>query len=292
MADGSEDGFRFFKSPEIDYWGGPGDGAASPTSTPPSSRPPKPATAVGTFKWEKYLSPQHDEFFREGDYTPPAPFLEIARNPSDENIENWFRYIELKNQTLRRLQARLSEFAGRHGQALPAGSAEALRTSSADLRAQLTQADAGQVVAELKRRTPSASAEPRDARRFRIRMYFDSKCPHCERMMGTLAELRQRGYYVELRQVDSDMRARARIPFPVQDAPRAELAQYGVSSVPVLVVGDFERKTYFKIQGYQTTTAVLQALAEAESREAETGTPARKSPTKREGVSNEDERMG
>ena len=53
------------------------------------------------FDWEPYLNPQSpkdlEELFREGDYTPPKPLLELANNPTDENIKNWFRLIEKRN---------------------------------------------------------------------------------------------------------------------------------------------------------------------------------------------------
>ena len=37
------------------------------------------------------------EFFKEGDYSPPEPFMELARNPTDENIRMWFQYLDKKN---------------------------------------------------------------------------------------------------------------------------------------------------------------------------------------------------
>ncbi|MGE3759544.1 MAG: hypothetical protein AB7H97_17395, partial [Pseudobdellovibrionaceae bacterium] len=37
----------------------------------------------GNFPWKTYLDPKNKEFFSEGDYTPPEPFMEVARNPTD-----------------------------------------------------------------------------------------------------------------------------------------------------------------------------------------------------------------
>jgi hypothetical protein len=79
-------------------------------------------------------------------------------------------------------------------------------------------------------------------------------------MMTTLGELSRLGYEIELRQIDSDLSARSKIPFQVSSASPSELKQYQISAVPVLLVGDIKRQTFFKLQGYQPKEAVLQAL--------------------------------
>lgn len=248
----ADDGFRYFSDPEIDFWGRREAPTKIPASPPSAKQPPSPPTKG--FAWDKYLSPAHDDFFREGDYTPPAPFVEIARNPTDENIERWYRYIELKNDVLKRLQTRLGEFAQKNPDkvgALPAPFANGL-------------ADDPETMARMAARVPKLVSVTPDAKRFRLRMYFDSHCPHCERMMGTLSELAARGYFVELRQVDKDRSTRSRIPFPVADATPEELKTYGVEAVPVLLVGDLKNKSFFKMQGYQTVPAVLAGLQESQ----------------------------
>lgn len=65
---------------------------------------------------------------------------------------------------------------------------------------------------------------------------------------------------MELRQIDQDRSIRARIPFPVTDATTEELKTYGIQAVPVLLVGDLKKKTYFKVDGFQSTPAILSAL--------------------------------
>jgi hypothetical protein len=37
------------------------------------------------FSWKKYLNPENDEFFQEGNYKPPAPFMELARRRTKKN---------------------------------------------------------------------------------------------------------------------------------------------------------------------------------------------------------------
>jgi glutaredoxin len=245
----ADDDFSYFSNPEIDYW------RRSSTTQPTAKRQPEvakaPAASGGKpFAWEKYLNPGHDEFFKEGEYSPPAPFVEIARNPSDENIDRWYQYIQTKNDVLRRLQTKLAEYAQRHPgnvAALPAPYSSGL-------------AENPEALSRLAAKVETPPATPPDAKRFRLRLYFDSHCPHCERMMGTMNELAGLGYYVELRQVDRDRSTRAKIPFPVTDATPEELKTYGVQAVPVLLVGDLRRKSYFKIDGFHPTSAVVAAL--------------------------------
>ncbi|MGK5083732.1 conjugal transfer protein TraF [Bdellovibrionota bacterium FG-1] len=246
----ADDEFQYFSKPDIDYW------SRADQSTPPTPILPKVSRPAGVptkgFAWDKYLNPAHDEFFREGDYTPPAPFVEIARNPTNENIERWYRYIELKNTTLHRLQERLTEYAQRNPSkvsALPSPYSTGL-------------SDNPEMMAKVAARVEKPSAVAPDAKRFRLRLYFDSHCPHCQRMIGTMSELAARGYYVELRQIDQDRSIRARIPFPVTDASPEELKTYGIQAVPVLLVGDLKAKSFFKMQGYQPAPTVLAALSE------------------------------
>jgi hypothetical protein len=246
----AEDDFSYFSNPEIDYW------RRSSTGTPPATRLPDapksvPSSSGKPFAWEKYLNPGHDEFFKEGEYSPPAPFVEIARNPSDENIDRWYQYIQTKNDVLRRLQTRLAEYAQRHPgnvSALPAPYSSGLVENP-------------EALSRLAAKVEAPPATPPDAKRFRLRLYFDSHCPHCERMMGTMSELAAHGYYVELRQVDRDRSTRAKIPFPVTDATPEELKTYGVQAVPVLLVGDLQRKSYSKMEGFQPYSVVAGALA-------------------------------
>ena len=132
--------------------------------------------------------------FKEGDYTPPKPFMELARDPSDQNIKNWFSVIEKKNELMRRLQSSFEKPILK-------------RTDGKMIKPK------EKVLLEQQVR----SIEPRDEdiKRFRFRLYFDSQCPHCEKMMTSMGEIKRRGYYVEIRQID-DKKAGFQIPFPLQ----------------------------------------------------------------------------
>ncbi len=249
-----ESSVQYFKDPEIDFW--KNDSTQDATKKVPPENLAKselknatPATK-GSFTWNKYLNPSNDEFFKEGDYTPPAPFMEIARNPTDQNIENWFKYLEAKNTLLQTLQVKLSEYVAKRS--VPG--LVALNTSVA------TPEINPEALNRIRQRYAIPHAPTANVKQFRLRLYFDSHCPHCQHMMGTVRELMELGYWVELRQTDSDVSARSRIPFAVTSATPEELKRYQIETVPVLLVGNLKTQSFSKIQGYQPTAEVLRAL--------------------------------
>jgi hypothetical protein len=225
----------------IDYWSEKELETIAPNSTAnKTGAPPKANTEVGMsgegFRWEKYLDPANKEFFKEGDYTPPEPFMELVRNPSDENLRMWFAYVDRKNELAGRLQERMSEYIARNGQPLPP-----------EQRRRVAELSAGQ----------PASIEPK---RFRLRMYFDSKCPHCQKMFGTLADLQGKGFFTEARQIDRGNAQVRSLPFPTEMAGADEVKQKNVGSVPLLLIGDLKRKMVYRLTGFQTTADVLKAI--------------------------------
>lgn len=273
------DGISYFQEPEMDFWKKPGlpskEGARTTAKVTPKVKPGVRSSsgpvlnASGSnppseFPWAKYLDPKNEEFFREGEYLPPAPFMEIARNPSDDNIALWFQYVEEKNKLLRRLQEKLTDYAKQH-QENPNALArlkEQIKLPP-ELARQISNTDVNQALLNAAAKIDTGVTLNQDAKRFRLRLYFDSKCPHCVHMMETVKALMNRGFFVELRQIDSDIKARNKIPFPVVSATPADLKQYKIQSVPVLLVGDLKAKTFFKVEGYQTEQAVLSALSQS-----------------------------
>lgn len=218
-------GISYF-SKEIDYWK---DKKTKEATT-------KKVEKKEGFQWENYLDPKHDEFFKEGDYTPPKPFMELARDPSDQNIKNWFSVIEKKNELMRRLQNHLKAYIEKNG---------------------------GKIKAEEKAiiEEQMSSIEPsdEDIKRFRFRLYFDSQCPHCEKMMASMGEIKRRGYFVEIRQID-DKKAQFPIPFPLKRATKEELKAKKIEAWPVLFVADTSKKKLYRINGYHPSHSIMQTL--------------------------------
>ena len=242
----SERGYTFdYFNREIDFWHDrqPHKADALTKGSPDALGPSEVAQngadkkGLSSFPWDKYLNPQNPEFFKEGDYTPPEPFMEIVRNPTDSNLKMWFAYIEKKNDLQSRLQEKVKEYLSRQSTNMPD-----------EARAIITE-----------RARPITVVEP-ESTRYRFRMYFDSSCPHCKRMFGTLTELQARGFIVEAKQVDHGSLQGLALPFPTEHATEREIKEKGIQSVPLLLVGDLKRKTIYRLSGYQTPSSVFQAI--------------------------------
>jgi glutaredoxin len=222
--------FQYFGS-DIDYW---------------SKNEPKTETVLESkaetkeaFPWRHYMDPARKEFFREGEYTPPEPFMEIVRNPSDENLRMWTAYIQKRNSLVSRLKERLLEYSQKTGTTAPEGKDY------------------------LKARAEKLPEMSEDKNRFRFRMYFDSKCPHCKRMFSTLEALQTQGFYVEALQVDNDPSAIRGLPIPVRKASREDVQEKGIKSVPYLLVGDLKNRAVYALSGYQSVASIARAISNA-----------------------------
>lgn len=221
--------FDYFGN-RIDYWGSekPSTEANSPQSKPKGN---------SKFDWDTYSNPENPEFFKEGNHVPPEPFMELARNPTDENIKNWMEMIETKNKLMKRLHSHMADYIKRNGDKLKPEEKSVLIG-----------------------KTNEIPQVPADVNRFRFRLYFDSSCPHCERMMVTIKDLQGMGYYVEARQID---RRKPTYPIPVAStlASEQEVKARKIQSWPVLFVGDTAKQLVYRIQGYQDTQTILGVLA-------------------------------
>lgn len=227
----------------INYWGKPKQDATKEipkqqaTKTADKREANAETAKPETFKWETFLNPKNKEFFREGDYTPPEPFMELVRNPTDENIRMWFTYMERKNELSSRLAKRMEEFSKNNAASLPREAKVAIQKTAASI--------------------PLADDE---FERFRFRMYFDSQCPHCHQMFETLNDLQDRGYFVEARQVDRGSLAGIHSNVAIVQADSAEVHKYHITSVPLLLIGDLKNKKVFRQSGFMTPDEVLASI--------------------------------
>lgn len=230
--------FSYFDS-EIDYWtpkpNEPTPKASASDGREKDTKPSPPASS--SFDWKQHTDPKNDEFFREGDYIPPAPFMELVRNPTDENIKHWFEFIGKKNELSNRLNQRIQEYVGQSGAGLDGKARSIVQVQS----------------------TNETASQP-DYSRYRFRLYFHSGCPHCKRMMQSMTDLQARGYFVEIVQIDDNPQAIRGLPFPVRRSEPGELESKEIRSWPVLLVGDLQKKVVYRINGYQTTTDILKSI--------------------------------
>ena len=223
--------FDYFDS-DIDYWNEQWRGQEQKQEQGQLNQKEK----ALEFDWNKHLNPKNEEFFKEGSYTPPAAFMELVRNPNDENIKNWFALVAKKNQLSQQLMERIQVYLAKN-QKVARPNRDIMQNIASNL-----------------------SQNPKDYKNFRFRLYFESTCPHCKRMMQTMSELRERGYYVELRQIDTNNKEAQPLPFPVTHATKRELREKNITSWPVLFVGDLERKMVYRLDGYRSTSDVLLAI--------------------------------
>lgn len=218
-------GFNYFDT-EINFWS---EGKSKSSQIAETSelveKSESKKSRASKFDWEKHLNPENDEFFREGDYVPPAPFMELARRPTDENIRLWFKYLESKNQITERLQKKLAAF--------------------------------GQSELSLDRKTytPEDRINPKS---WRFTYFFDSRCPHCKRMFNTIYELQSHGFYVDVRQIDqnpvSDLKV---VPSLVS---KEELRALGITAVPYLIAENLTTGRTQPFNGYQDTNSIFEKL--------------------------------
>ena len=228
---------RFFSS-GIDFWQAkevPDQAKKNvgPEETPIQEKTKDQEVKQAPFDWQKFSSPKNNEFFKEGDYLPPEPFMEVSRNPSDENIRQWFAYIEQKNNLTERLTRRIDEYVKKNPTA-----AAGFKESSVTL--------------------PVKSLP--DVRRFRFRFYFSSTCPHCQKMFVTVNDLVSRGYFVEVRQVDQGPLDKISSPVPVIQASRGDIAKFHIDAVPLLLAADLKSGSVFRQKGYIDAETLLGQL--------------------------------
>ncbi len=145
--------------------------------------------------------------------------------------------MDLKNQMSTRLQTRIQEYLEHNQSKIAPATQEKL--------------------VEASRNVEPITVDPSA---YRFRLYVDSKCPHCKRMLGTLAQLQDQGYYVEVRQVDDDRKSLENLPFPVERATPQELHEKDVQSVPLLFVGDLKKKVVYRVTGYQTAESIFASI--------------------------------
>lgn len=229
---------KFFEK-KINYWG-----EKTPEKAPLKKEGQEEKNTL-FFDWSKYLDPKRDEFFREGDYTPPAPFMEVARNPNPHNIKMWFSYIEKKNRLAAELQEKLTAYS----------MGDEVSFKSNEVREKKLTEGNSLVSKSL------VSAKPLDRNRFKFRLYFDASCPHCKKMFGSLSALKESGFEVEAKKIGGGSLAGFPEEIKITSAAEDEVKRLGIKGVPFLVIIDDKRKTVSKLQGYRDEKDILKIIS-------------------------------
>ena len=231
------DNLEYFDS-KIDFWGDkqvPRDASKKEPSLTDKQD--------GKFPWKTFLDPKNKEFFKEGDYTPPEPFMEVARNPTDVNIKQWFELMKKKNDLQTKLQERMAEYLAKNG--------------GVNIPTNITAAPP--VQPKVKKQNIAF-----DTSRFRLRMYFESTCPHCRRMFQVLKKLQEDGFHVEALQVDGGPVPEAEKIVPISRADPSDLKKHGIKGVPFILIADTKRKALLPaIEGYHDFDEIRRLLKAA-----------------------------
>lgn len=184
------------------------------------------------FEWNMYLDPERDDFFKEGDYIPPAPFMEAMRRPTQENILLFEKWQEKKNLLLERYEAARGRYLGEKSHEAPIARIE----------------------------TPAKVA---NLEKYRFVFYFDSSCPSCKAMFTTINKMIERGIYVEAVRVDSGKEQVRGLTIPWSYATASEIKAKRLSAVPFLMVFDDKAKKVYRLTGKKTMEEISQLITRA-----------------------------
>lgn len=179
------------------------------------------------FDWNTHLDKKNDEFFKEGDYIPPAPFLEAMRRPTKKNILLFEKWHEKKNFLLKRFNEKRAEVLGRP------------------------------VVSEEKSTDKEISL---DLKKYTFIFYFDSMCSSCRGMFEVVNDMVTQGIFIEAVRVDSLETVVQGLSIPWTRASKKEIEQTKITAVPMLLAFEKETKRAFKIVGKKSVYEINEIL--------------------------------
>ena len=222
---GKANEIHFFED-KINYW--------NQNKNKKPSQKPQVKKESQNFNWDKHLNPENDEFFKEGNHIPPAPFMEVARRPTKENIDNYFAYIKKKNDIMNRLRLKIADYQKKKG--VNSESKAYLSEKSNEVRPNIDLSH----------------------KKISITTFFLTTCSACHRMFKTLEALQNMGVYVEGVQIDIDSVRKTSVLFPVRMATEKEIAtlKAAVHAVPFSIVR--KEETTKSIEGFRTINQILQ----------------------------------
>ncbi|OYZ24112.1 MAG: hypothetical protein B7Y39_02620 [Bdellovibrio sp. 28-41-41] len=182
------------------------------------------------FSWNEQLNVENDQFFKEGDYMPPAPLVEAMRRPTKENILNFEKWQEMRNLLLQRYELARSQYIAKSGNTAPTAEVQVLEVSEKKLG------------------------------NYHYIFYFESTCPSCHAMFQTINQMVQRGVYVEAIRVDKGDGEVKGLNLPWSFAKPEELKKLNLKAVPVLVAIDEKTQKAYQMTGRKSIKEILKAI--------------------------------
>lgn len=220
-------GFEYFDS-KIDYWNE--DSKSHPKKTQKEVSETK--DQKKKFNWDKYLDPENDEFFREGDYTPPAPFMEVYRRPTKENVLLWDKYIKKRSLIHKR----------------------ALKSMKKYLSPNIVNP---KVIAQEQREVLTGENISQVFKGKWIVFYFDKNCPHCQKMYQTINKLSMGGAVVQAVRLDPGRGIVEGLGVPWVPIKKDEKRRLKIDVTPTTLIVEEKTKKVIKLTGNRSLNEIL-----------------------------------
>lgn len=213
------EGLKYFEN-EINYW-----------SSKEKSESIKSSKKIETskkqdFEWDKYLNPENDEFFKEGNYIPPAPFMEVYRRPTKKNVLMWDAYIKKRNLVHTRAMDKMKLYLGNVDKSLDPQKEKSKFVRDESVRKSFK----GKYVV----------------------FYFDSSCPSCKAMYPEVNRLVQIGVMVEAVRLDSGNDVVPGLALPWQKIKPGEQEKLKIKAWPLTLIVDEKQKRVARVTGVKT----------------------------------------
>lgn len=183
------------------------------------------------FNWNLYLNEDNDEFFKEGNYIPPAPFMEAMRKPTRRNILFFEEWKNKRNRLLSRYNKERNRILGLKGRKV------GIKTNNEEVYNGL--------------------------RKYRIIFYFSATCSACKRMFNVMNRLVDNGVYVEAVRVDKVNSTVTGLKIPWSPLSVKEYSLIKKSRVPLLMIFDDELQKAFKIVGAKSAKEILAIIQQS-----------------------------
>lgn len=193
------------------------------------------------FDWQQYEDPLSPQFWDDGgNYVPPRPLRIVAANPTEENIAKYREWQRRKMEIITRVSHVLgTDVPTAQGAEASVGKNELPQHGSFE---------------GPRRSEAQTSARNLDWSQVTATFIYRSSCPHCQREVGVIDELRKRGTKVIALQLSSDKEK----PIVPQSFPLSndEAARLNINVTPTLVLTVKGKST--RIEGYSSEDEITE----------------------------------
>jgi len=186
--------------------------------------------------WSELLNTKSDEMYREGNHLPPRAMLKAVKNPTRANLRNYKLWQERKMKQLSTFQARLMEVSGD-------------QSFERETKSNKDNYDSFYVKKEINES-------------LKLKIFYSTSCPNCQRMHSEIYKLMKAGIDVELVSVDQEKIPLKGVKIRMR-LYKNELEKYTVKGTPHMVLSNRKTKRYYNIIGYQNFNNIMKVAMQA-----------------------------